>query len=164
MSECALALSRSLNPVVSPESLTCEHCGHLSENRAAARYHKARLCNVLFPLPKPSTAAQALDVLAARDSGFEPNPEWANFRGRVATLLMTAASEENERGEERRALRLKRKAIRFANCGQLGRSAVCSEYPFEHKFYVPHDCATDFWRSVHSLSVAVSLISTCQLS
>ena len=133
-----------IESVVSPESLTCEHCGHLPQNWAAARYQKARLCTVVSRCRSRQRRLRALDVLAARDSGFEPNPDWANLRGRVATSLMTAASEENERGEERRALRLKRKAIRFANCGQLGRSAVCSEYPFEHKFYVPHDCATDF--------------------
>lgn len=88
------------------------------------------------------------------DAGdFEPNPEWEHFgfRGRVALILMAAAADWYRRGEEfgdlklkRKALRLKRKAIRFANCGRLGRSAVCSLYPFEHKFYAPHDCGTDF--------------------
>ena len=62
----------------------------------------------------------------------EFNPEWERFgfRGRVAKLLF-------ERG-------LKRKAVRFANCGRLGRPGVCSRYPDEHKFYRRHGCGVVF--------------------
>ncbi|MGB6482894.1 MAG: hypothetical protein WBE86_05340 [Candidatus Acidiferrales bacterium] len=138
MSECALAVPRT-----SLESFVCEHCGHESQNVSAARYHATKLCDTLHPIEIPS-------IPALTDSSFvgdfEPNPEWVKigFRGRVATLLTLAAREWYERGEERKAQRLKRKAIRFANCGRLGRSAICSLYPFEHKFYAPHDCCTDF--------------------
>ncbi len=62
----------------------------------------------------------------------ELNPEWERFgfRGQVAKLLF-------ERG-------LKRKAVRFANCGRLGRPGVCSRYPFEHKFFKRHGCGVIF--------------------
>lgn len=126
-------------------ALVCEHCGAVFQNIPAARYHAAKLCNVLHPIEVSSTAVSPLaEESFAGD--FEPNPEWERFgfRGRAATLLMVAAREWHERGEERKALRLKRKAIRFANCERLGRSAVCSLFPFEHKFYAPHDCGTDF--------------------
>lgn len=133
---------------VSAASLThasgfiCEHCGHTSQNLSAARYHAEKLCDVLHPVVVPSSESVADSVAG----DFEANPEWVKlgFRGRVAALLMAPAWEWHERGEERKASRLKRKAIRFANCGRLGRSAVCSLYPFEHKFYAPHDCGTDF--------------------
>lgn len=36
------------------------------------------------------------------------------------------------------------KAIRFFNCKQLGRPGVCSNYPLEHKFFVPHGCEVVF--------------------
>lgn len=121
----------------------CEHCGHVSQNPAAARYHTTKLCDILHPVEVPFLSPLA-DSSVAGD--FEANPEWVKigFRGRVAALLMDGARDSHERGEERRALRLKRKAIRFANCGRLGRSAICSEHPFDHKFYAPHDCGTDF--------------------
>ncbi|HVB55206.1 MAG TPA: hypothetical protein VNE63_02080 [Candidatus Acidoferrales bacterium] len=131
-------------------ALVCEHCGNVSQNVAAARYHTAKLCGVLYPLAAP-IISESVDSSAADD--FESNPEWEHFgfRGKVAEVLMAGARDSNGRGEEsgemkmkRKALRLKRKAIRFANCGRLGRSAVCSLYPFEHKFYAPHDCGTDF--------------------
>lgn len=131
-------------------SLVCEHCGYVSESLSAAWYHAAKLCDVLHPVTAPGIS-ESVDSFATDD--FEPNPEWVKFgfRGRVALILMAAAAEWHRRGEEssdlkmqRKALRLKRKAIRFANCGRLGRSAVCSLYPFEHKFYAPHDCGTDF--------------------
>lgn len=131
-------------------TLVCEHCGNVSQNLAEARYHVARLCGVLHPLAAPMVS-ESIDSSAAGD--FDSNPEWKRFgfRGEVAEVLMAAAREWNRRAEEsgdakmrRKALRLKRKAIRFANCGRLGRSAVCSLYPFEHKFYAPHDCGTDF--------------------
>ncbi len=58
-------------------------------------------------------------------------PEWTGgFRGCVSKLLW-------DRG-------LKRKAIRFLNCNKLGRPGVCSRYPFEHKFFVPHGCEVIF--------------------
>jgi hypothetical protein len=132
------------------DSLSCSHCGHVAQNLAAARYHAEKLCDVLYPVAT-SLVSESVDSSALDD--FEPNPEWENFgfRGRVAQILMAAAAEWNRRAGEtgdlklrRKALRLKRKAIRFANCGRLGRSAVCSLYPFEHKFYAPHDCGTDF--------------------
>lgn len=125
-------------------SLICEHCGNVSQNLAEARYHVAKLCGVLHPLA-------AIDSSAAGE--FDSNPEWKNFgfRGKAAEGLMVGARDWNQRAEEsgdakmrRKALRLSRKAVRFANCGRLGRSAVCSLYPFEHKFYAPHDCGTDF--------------------
>jgi hypothetical protein len=131
-------------------SLVCEHCGNVSQNLAEARYHAAKLCDVLHPLAAPMVS-ESLDSTAASD--FDSNPEWKRFgfRGEAADVLMVAAREWNRRGLEsgdakmnRKALRLKRKAIRFANCGRLGRSAVCSLYPFEHKFYASHDCGTDF--------------------
>jgi hypothetical protein len=86
--------------------------------------------------------AEAFDRELSPDVGtprqrLEPelNPEWERsfgFRGRVAKLLF-------ERG-------LKRKAVRFANCGKLGRPGVCSRYPFEHKYYVLHGCSVIFCR------------------
>src|SRR5712692_191624 len=51
---------------------------------------------------------------------------WTGFRGRVGKLLW-------DRG-------LKPKAIRFVSCNKLGRPGVCSNYPHEHKFFVPHGC------------------------
>jgi hypothetical protein len=58
-------------------------------------------------------------------------PEWTGgFRGRVGKLLW-------ERG-------LQPKAVRFLNCKQLGRPGVCSMYPLEHKFFVPHGCEVVF--------------------
>lgn len=76
---------------------------------------------------------------------------WFKNQPSTASAIASAGSAATQAGEEsgdakmkRKALRLKRKAIRFANCGRLGRSAVCSLYPFEHKFYAPHDCGTDF--------------------
>lgn len=131
-------------------SLACEHCGNVSKNLGEARYHATRLCGVLHPLAAPMISG-LVDSSPAGD--FESNPEWKRFgfRGEVAEVLMSAAREWNQRAEgsgdekmRRKALRLKRKAIRFANCGRLGRSAVCSLYPLEHKFYVSHDCGTDF--------------------
>src|SRR5487761_47899 len=131
-------------------TLDCEHCGNVSQNVAAAHYHTAKLCGVLYPLAAP-IIPESVDSSAADD--FESNPEWAHFgfRGKVAEVLMAAAREWNQRAEEsgdakmrRKALRLRRKAVRFANCGRLGRSAICSLYPFEHRFYAPHDCGTDF--------------------
>jgi hypothetical protein len=76
--------------------------------------------------------------------GFEPKPErervadppleepeWTGgFRGCVGKLLW-------ERG-------LKQKAIRFFDCNKLGRPGVCSNYPLEHKFFVPHGCEVIF--------------------
>ncbi|MGC1107574.1 MAG: hypothetical protein WA876_13645 [Candidatus Acidiferrales bacterium] len=131
-------------------ALVCEHCSSSSQNLAAARYHVAKLCAVLHPLAA-SMVSESIDSSASGD--FDSNPEWKRFgfRGEVAEVLMAAAREWNQRGAEsgdakieRKALRLKRKAIRFANCGRLGRSAICSLYPFDHKFYAPHDCGTDF--------------------
>jgi hypothetical protein len=58
-------------------------------------------------------------------------PEWSGgFRGRVGKLLW-------DRG-------LERKAVRFLNCNKMGRPGVCSTYPFEHKFFVPHSCEVVF--------------------
>jgi hypothetical protein len=58
-------------------------------------------------------------------------PEWAGgFRGQVGKLLWA-------RG-------LHQKAIRFLNCKKLGRPGVCSNYPHEHKFFVPHGCEVVF--------------------
>src|SRR5712692_9357597 len=45
---------------------------------------------------------------------------------------------------------LKRKAVRFANCGRLGRPGVCSRYPFEHKFFKRHGCGVVFCRECGS--------------
>jgi len=71
---------------------------------------------------------------ARRSREPEENPEWGNFgiRGRVAQLLFA-------RG-------LKRKAVRFANCGRLGRPGFCSRYPSEHKFFCKHGCEVIFCR------------------
>ena len=58
-------------------------------------------------------------------------PEWTGgFRGCVGKLLW-------DRGH-------KQKAIRFLNCNRLGRPGVCSNYPLEHKFFVPHGCEVVF--------------------
>lgn len=58
-------------------------------------------------------------------------PEWTGgFRGHVGKLLWG-------RG-------LKQKAVRFLNCNRLGRPGVCSNYPHEHKFFVPHGCEVVF--------------------
>lgn len=128
-------------------SLVCEHCGDVSQNLAAARYHAAKLCDVLHPLAAPVVS----ESLQSAVGEFELEYKAFGFRGKVAEILMDAAREWNRRGVEcgdakvvRKALRLKRKAIRFANCDRLGRSAVCSLYPSEHKFYAPHDCGTNF--------------------
>ena len=67
---------------------------------------------------------------------YEPpkleEPEWERlgFRGQVAKLLWA-------RG-------LKRKAIRFLNCNRCGRPGVCSRYPDEHKYFIPHGCEVVF--------------------
>jgi hypothetical protein len=133
-----------------PRSFACGHCGKFFQNRGEARYHFLKLCDVLHPLAVP-VVSEPLDSCDIGD--FQPNPEWKNlgFRGRVAEILMCVALEWHcqyqKSGDEklkRRAFRLRRKAVRFANCGRLGRSAVCSLYPLEHKFYVPHDCGVDF--------------------
>ncbi len=85
--------------------------------------------------------AEVLDRLPLPEFGAprqkpepELNPEWERFgfRGQAAKLLF-------ERG-------LKRKAVRFANCGRLGRPGVCSRYPFEHKFFKRHGCGVVFCR------------------
>ena len=129
------------------ESLVCKHCGNVSQNLAGARYHAAKLCDVLRPLADP-VFSESLDSTVG---DFELEYRAFGFRGKVAEVLMAAARKWNRRGVEsgdakmvRKVLRLKRKAIRFANCGRLGRSAICSLYPSEHKFYAPHDCGTDF--------------------
>jgi hypothetical protein len=58
-------------------------------------------------------------------------PEWTGgFRGQVAKLLW-------DRGKQQ-------KSIRFFNCKQLGRPGVCSNYPLEHKVFVPHGCEVVF--------------------
>jgi hypothetical protein len=69
-----------------------------------------------------------LDAPRAPRLTLEANPAWGKFgfRGQVAKLLWN-------RG-------LKAKAVRFANCNCLGRPGVCTRYPFEHKFFVPHGC------------------------
>jgi len=128
-------------------ALVCEHCGNISQNLAAARYHAVKLCDVSHPLAAPVVS----ESLPSAAGDFELEYQAFGFRGEAAEVLMSAAREWNRRGVEsgdakmkRKALRLKRKAIRFANCGRLGRSAICSLYPFEHKFYAPHDCGTDF--------------------
>lgn len=128
--------------VVSREYV-CSNCGRsFVENRLRVyekrvAYHEDKRC---------VASSDSLVAESFRRADFESDPEWGKlgFRGRVAALLMDAAREWGERGEKRKALRLQRKAVRFANCGRLGRSAVCSLYPFEHKFYMPHDCGTDF--------------------
>jgi hypothetical protein len=78
------------------------------------------------PLPESGAPRQKPEL--------ELNPEWERFgfRGQVAKLLF-------ERG-------LKRKAVRFANCGRLGRPGACSRYPFEHKFFKRHGCSVIFCR------------------
>jgi len=59
-------------------------------------------------------------------------PEWTGgFRGQVSKLLW----HEHGRPE---------KAIRFLNCNKLGRPGVCSNYPDEHKFFVPNGCEVVF--------------------
>jgi hypothetical protein len=59
-------------------------------------------------------------------------PEWiGGFRGGVGKLLW-------------RVHGLREKAIRFLNCNKLGRPGVCSNYPHEHKFFVPHGCEVVF--------------------
>ena len=59
-------------------------------------------------------------------------PEWSGgFRGEVAKLLW-------------RVHGLQKKAIRFLNCNKLGRPGVCSRYPLEHKFFIPHGCEVVF--------------------
>jgi hypothetical protein len=59
-------------------------------------------------------------------------PEWTGgFRGAVAKLLW-------------RVHGLHKKAIRFLNCNKLGRPGVCSNYPHEHKFFVPNGCEVVF--------------------
>lgn len=69
--------------------------------------------------------------LSAFTLGELQEPEWTGgFRGSVAKLLW-------DRG-------LKQKAIRFLNCNKLGRPGVCSNYPHEHKFFVPHGCEVIF--------------------
>jgi hypothetical protein len=58
-------------------------------------------------------------------------PNWSGgFRGSVGKLLW-------DRG-------LKRKAVRFVNCQKCGRPGVCTNYPDEHKFFVPHGCEVVF--------------------
>jgi hypothetical protein len=57
-------------------------------------------------------------------------PEWSGFRGRVGKLLW-------DRG-------LEAKALRFVNCQKYGRPGVCTNYPVEHKFFVPHGCEVVF--------------------
>ena len=59
-------------------------------------------------------------------------PEWTGgFRGEVGKLLW-------------RVHGLQKKAIRFLNCNNLGRPGVCSNYPHEHKFFVPNGCEVVF--------------------
>ena len=59
-------------------------------------------------------------------------PEWTGgFRGEVSKLLW-------------RVHGLHKKAIRFLNCNKLGRPGVCSNYPDEHKFFVPKGCEVIF--------------------
>ena len=59
-------------------------------------------------------------------------PEWTGgFRGHVARLLW-------------RIHHLPKKAIRFLNCNKLGRPGLCSNYPHEHKFFVPNGCEVVF--------------------
>ena len=59
-------------------------------------------------------------------------PEWAGgLRGEVGKMLW-------------RVHGLQAKAIRFINCNKLGRPGVCSNYPHEHKFFVPHGCEVIF--------------------
>ena len=57
-------------------------------------------------------------------------PNWSGFRGKVGKLLW-------DRGH-------KRKAVRFVSCQKLGRAGVCTNYPEEHKFFVPHGCEVVF--------------------
>jgi len=94
-----------------------------------------------FELTSPPELPPSREVrVPRRDEVVDPEPyipaelqepEWTGgFRGRVARLLW-------DRG-------LKRKAIRFLNCNKLGRPGVCSNYPFEHKFFVPHGCEVVF--------------------
>ncbi len=74
-------------------------------------------------LPAPSDSFQHRALLT--------EPEWTGgFRGQVAKLLWDSGK--------------KQKAIRFFNCQQLGRPGVCSNYPLEHKFFVPHGCEVVF--------------------
>lgn len=70
----------------------------------------------------------------------EKNPAWKTFgfRGQVADLLW-------DRG-------LKKKAVRYANCGRLGRPGICSRYPFEHRFFEPHPCSVIFCRECADLA------------
>jgi hypothetical protein len=61
-------------------------------------------------------------------------PEWTGgFRGEVGKLLW-------------RVHGLQRKAIRFLSCNKLARPGVCSNYPDEHKYFIPNGCDVIFCR------------------
>ncbi|HEV2616445.1 MAG TPA: hypothetical protein VGU63_07540 [Candidatus Acidoferrales bacterium] len=66
------------------------------------------------------------------DEHVYENPAWEKFgfRGATAKLLFECG--------------LERVAVRFVNCGVLGRPGACSRYPFEHKFYLKHGCGVRF--------------------
>jgi|SRR5712692_8072788 len=78
-------------------------------------------------------------------------PEWTGgFRGQVGKLLW-------------RAHGLQKKAIRFLNCNKLGRPGVCSNYPLEHKFFVPNGCEVVFCRECADESRRALLIDYLQV-
>jgi hypothetical protein len=71
-----------------------------------------------------------VEVADPEEFGGEPEWERYGFRGQVGKLLWA-------RG-------LQRKAIRFVSCNKCARSAVCTRYPHEHKYFVPNGCEVVF--------------------
>jgi hypothetical protein len=83
---------------------------------------------IIRPDPKSETIA---DPELFRPAELQ-EPAWTGgFRGHVAKLLW------HQHG-------LPKKAIRFLNCTKLGRPGVCTNYPDEHKFFVPNGCEVVF--------------------
>jgi hypothetical protein len=78
--------------------------------------------------PAPVAVPVEPEVVGVLDS--EPDWERYGFRGQVGKLLW-------ERG-------LQKKAIRFLSCNKCARPGVCSRYPDEHKFFIPHGCEVVF--------------------
>lgn len=131
-------IPRAAIPPLPLEPLPGESCGEMwarlfSEARSKGAEAGARLWTQFAVEHRPGMLrAGALDSPLRED--LEKNPEWKKFgfRGRVAELLW-------DRG-------LKKKAIRFANCGRMGRPGVCTRYPLEHRFFEPHPCSVIFCR------------------
>jgi hypothetical protein len=114
---------------------------------------EAQCCipRAVIPTPAPFELTPAPERPPSREGLFNPDrkgeeiadpelyqprelqePEWlGGFRGEVAKLLW-------------RVYGLRKKAIRFLNCNKLGRPGVCSRYPDEHKYFVPHGCEVVF--------------------